>query len=351
MNMSYHHYRLNLHVRSKEKAPKIIATAALGACILFMTVFWLAGERITGVPMKELRPHSAARRALLQEQQQPLRVLHVVTSLAEYNNGYRGTVKGEDRLKKVLIPTLQATIESITQKTDWHVDVYLVLGFTLSYERRQLIVDALPDHVGLEVWNDAAPIYYDVVGSDTKLVLNTRALARQHRFVIKDKLEYYDLFSCWEDDMKIMSDHMQNFLETTEDLKELRSKAPEIKSQGDNGISGVLSAGQLLNSIPGFIRVEVLKDGASSQLQKQMDLIEVDDSVRTDGKYCCDGAPSEKLVLWETGIVALGVRKFPGNELGWMSILPGSHARDDDKISTYWSGEDGAYGNTEHPGG
>eukprot|EP00814_Leptocylindrus_danicus_P010288 CAMPEP_0116032118 /NCGR_PEP_ID=MMETSP0321-20121206/17975_1 /TAXON_ID=163516 /ORGANISM="Leptocylindrus danicus var. danicus, Strain B650" /LENGTH=420 /DNA_ID=CAMNT_0003507485 /DNA_START=183 /DNA_END=1445 /DNA_ORIENTATION=+ len=265
-------------------------------------------------------------------------------------DGNRWTTFGEDRLKKVLIPTLQATIESITQNTDWHVDVYLILGFTLSDERRQLIVDALPDRVGLEIWNDACPLYYDK-GNNEELVVNTRALARQHRFVIKDKLEYYDLFSCWEDDMKITSDHMQNFLQITNELNDLRSKAPEIRSEGDNSINGMLSTGQLLNAIPGFIRVEVLKEGAISQPELSMDPIEVDNSVRVNGEACCNGAHSEDLVLWETGIAALGVREFPGNELGWMAILPGSHARQENKISTYWSGEDGAYGNMRRPGG
>ena len=34
---------------------------------------------------------------------EPIKVLHIVTALAEYNNGNRGTQRGEDRLQKVFI--------------------------------------------------------------------------------------------------------------------------------------------------------------------------------------------------------------------------------------------------------
>jgi len=138
------------------------------------------------------------RRRLLEveDKKEKFRILHVVTSLSEFNNGHRNTIKGDDRLVNTLIPALRASVESMASEKSWHVDVFLVLGFTLKPERKKLIVDALPDWVGLEVWDDATPLYYDR-GQNAKLELDTRALARQHRFVFKDKLEYYDFFSAW----------------------------------------------------------------------------------------------------------------------------------------------------------
>jgi len=138
------------------------------------------------------------RRRLLEDEdeKEKFRILHVVTSLSEFNNGHRNTIQGDDRLINTLIPALRASVESMALEKSWHVDVFLVLGFTLKPERKKLIVDALPDWVGLEVWDDATPLYYDR-GKNAKLELDTRALARQHRFVFKDKLKYYDFFSAW----------------------------------------------------------------------------------------------------------------------------------------------------------
>lgn len=111
------------------------------------------------------------------------RILHIVTTLAEYNSGTRGTKRGEDRLKELLIPVLQYNVESLLTRKGWEVDVYLVLGFELKPERRKLIEDALPEGVGLEIWDNATPYSYDVRNGkkDDHLTEITRALARQVR--------------------------------------------------------------------------------------------------------------------------------------------------------------------------
>lgn len=136
----------------------------------------------------------------------PFRILHIVTALAEKNNGTRGTIRGEDRLAELLVPVLQYSVESMLTQPGWEVDVYLVLGWSMKPERRKIIEDALPPGVGLEVWDDATPIGYDrhkkrnggrYKARDEQLSEITRALARQHRYVIKDKLDEYDLFSVW----------------------------------------------------------------------------------------------------------------------------------------------------------
>merc|ERR1719162_1894204 len=143
----------------------------------------------------------------------PLRVLHIVTALTDYNNGRRGTIHGEDRLQKVMIPVLVDSVSTmISPPYNYQVDVYLVLGWKLIPERRKLIEDALPEGVGLEIWDDASPLGYDT-RKENNIKKVTRALARQHRFVIKDKLDYYDLFSVFEDDMRVTGGHISHFLE------------------------------------------------------------------------------------------------------------------------------------------
>ena len=127
----------------------------------------------------------------------------MVTSLVEYDRGTRGTTLGRDRLGEVLLPQIVASVESMTSR-GWHVDVYLVLGYpTLAPIRRRMISDALPPTVGLEVWEDAIPLYYAKTynkkrpGSEQKLTMADHALSRQHRYVLRDKLPHYDFFVCF----------------------------------------------------------------------------------------------------------------------------------------------------------
>ena len=90
----------------------------------------------------------------------PLRVLVIVTTLAEYDKGTRGTTSGADRLMNLVVPILVDGVTSMIER-GWHVDVYLICGFErLVPTRRQMIMDALPQGVGLEVWEDAIPYYY-----------------------------------------------------------------------------------------------------------------------------------------------------------------------------------------------
>jgi len=55
--------------------------------------------------------------------------------------------------------------------------------------------------VGLEIWDNAIP-YFDTLHQERNRPKNKirqfrHSLARQHRYVIKDKLDNYDFFSCW----------------------------------------------------------------------------------------------------------------------------------------------------------
>jgi hypothetical protein len=89
------------------------------------------------------------------------RILYVVTTLAEFNNGLRQTVRGQDRLGEVLIPILVDSVESMVHPPyNFHVDVYIIAAFELKPEREEYIRQRLPDGVGLEVWDDACRKYY-----------------------------------------------------------------------------------------------------------------------------------------------------------------------------------------------
>jgi len=141
------------------------------------------------------------------------RILHVVTSLVE------------QRLFDVLVPTLKLTVDSII-KNNWSVDVYLVLGYEFEASTRQTMIktikNCLPDGVGLEIWEKATPM---ATASTGKLETIQTALARQHRFVVKDKIDYYDFFSCWEDDMRITAEHIKAYLSMSRELDRLKKAA------------------------------------------------------------------------------------------------------------------------------
>lgn len=313
--------------------------------------------------------------------EKPLRVLHIVTALAEYNNGSRGTVHGEDRLQKVFIPVLQNSVQSmISDPYNYQVDVFLVLGWKLLPERRKLIEDALPEGVGLQVWDDATPLGYDRPKTDVKLKHVTRGLARQHRFVIKDKLMYYDLFTVFEDDMRITGGHIHQFLEMSRELERLAEEAPDVLPEEEDypkdkdSISRQLSKKQLKRMMPGFIRAEVLLDESKYPSQKQLDPIPIDlqfeledgtvEEMMFDPKPCCHVPPNlgkmppeprgDQIMIWETAVKGTVVRKMPEGGTGlldWVMLQPGpKNLKKDEYIGGYWSGNLGLYGDEAKPG-
>jgi len=294
-----------------------------------------------------------------QEEQidQKFRILHVITSLAEYNSGARGTTHGQDRLQEVLIPSMKGAINSISKEPNWTVDVYLILGFNLSPRRRQLVRNALPPEVGLEVWNDATPFSYDNgKRSDGKIKHITRGLARQHRYVLLDKLDHYDFFTVFEDDMRITSSHIKAFVDLSEKINVLKSNASKgsVGDKTDTSISGPMTVTQLERVMPGFFRVEVMLEGSQSQSQSEIEPIPIDldfdgkkDTINPD--YCCAVSKEEqhKLILptdpkpkqimtWETTIGSFSLRKFE-DPLGWAALLPGRKKLNSGEIiGSYW---------------
>ena len=319
-----------------------------------------------------------------------IRVLYIVTTLAEYNTGTRSTIKGQDRLGEVLMPVLVDSVESmISPPFNYDVDVYLICGYPMSSHREDEIRSRLPNNVGLEVWDDASPLGYDQRNSKDKLVLNTRALARQHRFVIKDKLQHYDLFLAFEDDMRLTGAHVEHYLTMSAELDRLRQSAPiELQDVPENmddpqqmKYFGPMTRRQMDRILPGFIRVEVLVNETMNGAQKTTDPIPLDylfenehaaDATKSstqamerhvDPSVCCHvhmepnvGTPAtpppQDLVVWETSIKAFSLRQMPlvpsqsPPLLDWVVLMlgPGKRLDKADMLGGYWSGRNFAFG-------
>jgi hypothetical protein len=294
------------------------------------------------------------------------KVLYIITSLAEFNTGQRSTIKGQDRLGEVLLPILVDGVESMVTDPRYsmvfQVDVVLILAYKLSSEREDMIRYALPPTVGLEIWDDACPLGYDrrnPHGTD-HLVENTRALARQHRYVIRDKLPYYDVFLAFEDDMRITAEHVTHFITMSQTLQSLRQGTNPL-SGDENFFGPLVSREQIDRLLPGFIRVEVLLNEAEHGAQTVLDPIPLDyqydnnhSPVHFDPRYCCHiqmhpnpaklpthPDPAD-VVIWETSVKALSVRELDedNDAVGWVALLPGPGKRipKEDLIPGFWSG-------------
>lgn len=264
-----------------------------------------------------------------------LRLLYVVTSSADINSGKRNTIAGYDRFQKSMLPILRESLVSLTSQ--YQVDFYLVTHYPMSPERHMQLQQTLSPISGasITVWDDACPLGYDPDKSETLLGNITRGLARQHRFIIKDKLLDYDVFLNFEDDMLIHQEHVTNYLNITNELYRLRESTP-LSSPIPRAIAGPLTRKQLKLLMPGFIRVEALHNGRKSTgREANFDAIPPDyvwDSDRTrnttskpNAQYCCQLSPkninpdhmpkhnptSDTLYFWETSIDALGVHKMP----------------------------------------
>jgi len=323
----------------------------------------------------------------------PFRVLFIVTTLAEYDKGTRGTTHGADRLKDLVLPILVDGVSSMVQR-GWKVDVYLICGFEkLLDSRREMIQEALPEGVGLQVWEDAIPMYYEkkfngqLKREDQIIEQAPHGLSRQHRFVVRDKLMEYDFFTAFEDDMRIMADHVVNFLEMSaeidrlrimaesspdgkvyvddalEDKRTTRGKSRDKATVGNDVVQDPMTADDLRRLWPGFVRTEVLDSSISEHpllSQSNIDNYKWKDNVppslgyedefgMVDPNACCNVPPGrprtpanpkkDDLLLWETDISAMGVRHYPG-DIGWAAAMTVEDRAD---IGSYWSGEGNVY--------
>lgn len=317
----------------------------------------------------------------------PIKILYTITSLAEYNTGSRATIKGSDRLQETLIPVVSEGVHSMLEPgLNFEVDVFLVTHYTLQPERRQLIRDALPEHVGLKFWEDAMPLGYDTGNyqeNDQKSQIGERSLslARQHRFVVRDHFLEYDVFVNFEDDMMIKGEQVQHYIQVSEEIERLKEAAPDDLPGNPDGkfygksFHGPMTKGQLSRMIPGFIRVEVLLAGTKRE-QTKVSPIPVDlqfedgegqNQNRTvNAASCChvskersspirpSNPEADQLMLWETEVHPLGVRQLPQKNDGqekplfdWVGLLRGptydSETAANTIIGDYWAGADGHF--------
>lgn len=90
------------------------------------------------------------------------------------------------------------------------VDLYLILDASLSETDRQRLMAA---SAAIEVWDDATPFHEAVA-----------TIHRQHRFVIKDKLLFYDLFVVTDDSTVVPQGVLSQHLDRATSLKQLQEK-------------------------------------------------------------------------------------------------------------------------------
>lgn len=341
-------------------------------------VVWVLWKVVVAVVVVHLVSSSSATSSSQQQppsSSHPTRILYIVTSLSEYNTGRRQTKAGQDRLGDILLPVLVDSVESMVHPPyEYQVDVYLILAYRLRPDREAELRRRLPPSVGLQVWDEACPLTYDARFSPTALVNNTRALSRQHRLVIKDKLSFYDLFVAMEDDMRVTGAAVDQYLKVSEELDRLRALAPaslpvEPTDPLAQRFAGPLTRRQLDRLLPGFVRVQVLLNATAHLAQERLDPIPVDheyDGVQRHfaPHHCChvhrhpnDKTPvtpsRDDVVVWETNIKALSVRHLSGASalLDWVVLLPGPGKRlaAQDFVGGYWSGRDGDFGNQSKP--
>lgn len=326
--------------------------------LVFLTVLSLLvhmPSRRLEIPIPVLIPNLKG-----QENSTHWKILYIVTTLQEFDSGRRGTARGYDRLQKTLIPVLVEGIESML-RIGFEVDLVVICHYSMT--RSHLIREALPASVGIEIWDNATPLGYKLEDKKHNYTQSiTRALARQHRFVIKDKFPYYDHFVVFEDDMLITGEAVRNYIDVTDELSQLRKVAPErpVLSEFNfrSKFYGNLNKAQLQRMIPGFIRVEVLLNEGRYGSQTKLDPVPITDRPQVDPSICCwihnpkaanrnrPATPkSEDLILWETNIRALGVRKMPvPSMLDWVLLQRGPRVLDVNlKIEDYWSGTDGYF--------
>jgi hypothetical protein len=264
------------------------------------------------------------------------------------------TTKGYDRLRQTFIPVLRESVESLIS-FGFQVDVVVIAHYNMT--RSHLLRHALPSSVGIQIWDRASPLGYRLEEKNGQNIDKiTRALARQHRFVIKDKLPYYDFFCAFEDDMLIKGDAVENYIDMVREINRLQDLAPDInqnQNYDEDNYYGVLNKRQLSQLIPGFIRVEALLDSSLLNKKKYQseNLIPITERPNLDSVPCChlnntfsasDTRPlepdSDTLYFWETNVRALGIRKMPlQTKFDWVLLQRGRRILLPDAKNQRWN--------------
>ena len=328
-----------------------------------------------------------------------IKILYIVTSSSatyKIGNKHTGGTKVGDRVNDLMFPVLLDCIDSLMQEpTPYHIDLFLISSYNVTATQYRTLRDALPPTTGLQLWEDATPFNYvcyprtgkcwgprgkrNLVEPDKKVIQYAGAqLARQHRYVIKDKFEYYDYFMAFEDDMLIKRNHVDHHRRVMAELQKLHAVAPV---RPDKNIQrghwwGSLTKAHLSRMRPGLMRVEV-ETWNITKTQSQLVPIPVDrefidannpslvyNSAEVDPVPCCatkrvqhhpDASQSKEapvlpdpslLLMWETAVNALGVRQMPqlspGNSssssLNWVMLLPGAFIDHLSAVPQFWAG-------------
>ena len=136
----------------------------------------------------------------------------------------------------------------------YDISLHLILSYNLTVENIADLKSALPPSVfkTIRVWEDATPLFDGAKRST--------ALARQHRLVIKDRINDFDFFSAWEDDTLVKRNHVDYFLYATSDILSIRDGTSKDTGgsfgddfRGDERIS----VEQYNKIMPGFMRSEL----------------------------------------------------------------------------------------------
>eukprot|EP00588_Corethron_pennatum_P018748 CAMPEP_0194305978 /NCGR_PEP_ID=MMETSP0171-20130528/3267_1 /TAXON_ID=218684 /ORGANISM="Corethron pennatum, Strain L29A3" /LENGTH=494 /DNA_ID=CAMNT_0039057649 /DNA_START=26 /DNA_END=1510 /DNA_ORIENTATION=+ len=278
----------------------------------------------------------------------PFRILYVVTTF--YSQG---------RWRNIMVPNIRAVTESVSV-AGWDMDVVVIVGNEgPTPTDRKALEDALPRDAALEIWENACALGYEKTKEKVSCI--TRVLARQHRFVVADRKDEYDFFACWEDDMRFDVGTIRYYLELSAEIDRLsNAAAPDLKTDPD-AIDGPMSPQQLQRVVPGFIRVEVVRDRAVDGVKTG---IEPDREVVAnwvpDASRCCS-APAwdtrlprdpegSELMTWECRIHGMSVRRFP-EPIGWAALIPGPrYLPKKEVIGSRWAGASGAFGFNKKPG-
>jgi len=170
--------------------------------------------------------------------------------------------------------------------------------------------------------------------------------------------------------MVITGTHVDHFRAMTQELYRLRELAPSdlkdrTREEALDNYHGVMTKGMLKRTIPGFIRVEVLLDEDNYGAQRNLGPVPVDldfldgQQHQVNPNYCChvqsktsnfhipQSPSADKLMLWETNIFPLGVRKMPQDSwLDWVVLQRGPSQNKlniSDIIGDYWSNRHNDY--------
>lgn len=314
------------------------------------------------------------------------KVLYIVTSSLD-DNGARDDIstKGQDLLFDQHLAVMIDGVESMvgTSSVNLEVDVFLVCGFPLTSEREERIRKHLPNNVGFQFWDNATPLAYEREESTGSMIEYKRALARQHRFVIRDKLDYYDLFLAFKDDVLVRGEHVHHYLQLSAELERLLALSQkEEKMKDDSEVNHEvakfntdLTKQEIEHFVPGFIQVEACCSGEekrilldSSSIPADHDFNNLDGggrrAVNIDPTICCHPKQYESintkgferphpddLIAWDTNIKLFSLQQFPPESdlLDWVVLMPGPKRgpTTDKTIGSFLSSKKGAFNGKE----